>query len=517
MQMQRREEGDALVADLLLGIDLGTSSSKGVLVTAEGRVVASVSRPRAHSMVIPRPNWAEVDAEAVWWTDVMAICADLVDPVGSDAIAGVCVSGVGPCLVLCNAADRALRPAILYGIDMRATAEIEELTAHYGAEQIWARCGKALTTQAVGPKAIWIRHHEPEVWAAATHFYNSSSYIVRRLTGEYVLDHHTASQCDPVYDIGARDWNADWFADVMGHLQVPRLAWPWEVVGHLTAQAAEQTGLPAGTPVCAGTVDAWAEAFGAGVRQPGDLMLMYGSTMFLVQAVDRLSVHPGLWATVGVDPNSYTVAAGMNTSGTLTTWVQELVGGAPFGTLVAEASRVPPGAEGLLLLPYFAGERTPIFDPRARGVVAGLTLRHTRAHLFRAACEGVAYGTRQILEMFDDSEVPVKRIVAVGGGTQGPLWTQIISDVTGRPQEVARPVVSASYGDALMAGIGLGLLPAHTSWPTNERTVTPDPTTREAYEVLYGMFGELYGRTRSVAHGLARMQEYPFADRSVRA
>jgi xylulokinase len=409
--------------------------------------------------------------------------------------------------VLCDEDDRPTRPTILYGIDMRATAEIAELTERFGAAAILARAGKALSTQAVGPKALWVRRHEPEVWRRSTRWYNSSSYIVRRLTGEYVLDRHTASQCDPCYDLVARRWYEPWAAQVMGHLPLPRLVWPSDVAGTVTPQAAAVTGLPVGTPVCAGTVDAWAEAFSAGVRKPGDLMLMYGSTLLILHVLKDLVTHPQLWATSGVDPGSYTLAAGMATAGTLLHWISDLTGEVPFATLVAEAARVPAGSDGLLLLPYFAGERSPIFDPRARGVVAGLTLRHTRAHLFRAAYEGIAFGIRQILELLHADGTRVRRLVAVGGGTQGDLWPQIVSDVTGRVQSVPSQTIGASYGSALLAAIGTGLVAPDTDWAREHHEVLPDPRAAETYEDLYADFTELYPATRPVVHRLAALQE----------
>lgn len=495
------------MSGFLIGIDMGTGSSKGVLASSQGRIVATASRPRPHSMSMPRAGWAEVDAEEVWWGDVIALCQELVSQAGATPIAAVCVSGVGPCLVLCDEEDRPVRPAILYGIDMRATAEIEELTERFGAEEILQRGGTPLSTQAVGPKALWVQRNEPQAWARATRWYNSSSYIARRLTGEYVLDHHTASQCDPLYDIRANTWHEPWCDDVMPGMPMPRLAWSTEVVGTVTATASALTRLPAGTPVCAGTVDAWAEAFSAGVRHPGDLMLMYGSTMFFVQVLHGLASHPQLWTTAGVDRGTYTLAAGMSTSGSLTSWVQDLVGGVPFSDLVKEAADVPAGSDGLLLLPYFAGERTPIFDARARGVIAGLTLRHTRAHLFRAVYEGIAFGVRQILELLDGNIDSVNRLIAVGGGTQGGLWTQVVSDVTGRVQEIPEQTIGASYGDALMAAIGVGLQPPETNWAVIGRRVQPHAATREVYDALYASYGELYPATREQVHLLARMQE----------
>lgn len=495
------------MSSLVLGIDLGTGSSKGVLATSDGQIVATAVRPRPHSMSMPFPGWAEVDALEVWWEDVTALSQELVPQAEGAEIAAVCVSGVGPCLLLTDEDGRPVRPAILYGIDSRATAEIAELDETLGTSEVLQRCGTPLTTQAVGPKALWVRRHEPDAWQKATRWFNSSSFIAFRLSGEYVLDHHTASQSVPLYDIEANAWLDDWYGRVMDPIAPPRLVWPAEVIGSVTADAAEQTGLPAGTPVCAGTVDAWAEAFSGGVRSPGDLMLMYGSTMFFVQELAALARHPQLWNTVGIEPDSKCLAAGMSTSGSLTGWVQELVGDVSFETLVWEAAEVPAGSEGLLLLPYFSGERTPIFDHHARGLITGLTLRHRRGHVFRAVYEGIAFGIRQILELLDTEANPVRRLVAVGGGTQGSLWTQVVSDVTGRAQEVPEQTIGAAYGDALMAAIGVGLVPSETNWARVADVVEPNSDHRLLYDELYGLYTSLYPATRDHMHALARMQE----------
>ena len=236
-------------------------------------------------------------------------------------------------------------------------------------------------------------------------------------------------------------------------------------------------------------------------------MLMYGSTMFFGQVLDRLVSRRRLWATAGIDRDSYTLAGGMATSGILTSWVRDLVGGVEFAELTAEATPVPAGSDGLLVLPYFAGERTPIFDPRARGVIAGLTVRHSRGHLYRAVCEGVAYGVRQIFELLDDDETPVRRVVAVGGGTLGGLWPQIVSDVTGRSQVVPAETIGASYGDALIAAIGVGLVPPETNWARVSHAVHPNPANRETYDELYDAYRDLYGATRPIVHTLAALQE----------
>jgi xylulokinase len=490
---------------MFLGIDIGTGSSKAVLADADGHLLDS--EVVAHEASYPRPGWAEFDAEGTGWTEVARLCRGLFARHDAQAVAGVCVSAMGPSLVVTDADLVPLRPAILYGIDSRAGAEIAELTEEFGAEAIFADSGKVLSAQAVGPKIRWLRNHEPEVFARARHWHSLSSYILAKLTGELVLDHHTASQCDPLYDLRRNQWHPGRYAAVAGHLPQPGLAWPAEVAGTVHAAAAEATGLPAGVPVCAGTVDAWAEAFSAGVRHPGDLMLMYGSTMFFVQVLGQFRSEPKLWTTAGVDPGSLTLAAGMSTSGSLTNWMQRLFGDAPFETLVAEAAAVPPGSDGLLLLPYFAGERTPVFDPDARGLIAGLSLRHGRGHLFRAAYEGIGFGIRQILEYLENAGEPIRRVAAVGGGTKARLWTEIVSDITGREQIVPEQTIGASYGDALMAAIGTGAVPADTDWARTAATVKPEPGTAAVYGKLYATYGQLYPSNRELLHVLAALQE----------
>ena len=493
------------MAELVIGIDIGTGSSKGVLTTPDGEVLASTSR--RHSMSFGQVGHCEMDADTVWWAEVSSICRELLLIGHAGSVTAICVSGIGPCLVVTDANARPLRPAILYGIDTRATDQIRAITQRYGADRILARSGKALSTQSTGPKLLWLREEEPEVWARTRRWYGCSSYVLARLCGEYVQDHQTASQCDPLYDLEAGAWAEDWVLDLVGDLAMPRLVWPGEVVGQLTAEAATETGLNVGTQVVAGTVDAWAEAFSCGVRRPGDLMLMYGSTMFVIQVLDELRRHPSLWTTVGVEPGRMTLAAGMATSGSLTEWVRNLTGGASYEQLVEESRAVPAGSDGLLLLPHFAGERAPVFDPRARGLIAGLSLRHTRAHLFRATYEGIAFGIRQILEVLEGVGGPSGPIVAVGGGTQGGLWTQVISDVTGREQLVPAQTIGASYGSALLAAIGVGAVPADTDWASVVDKVVPDVRNAALYDDLYAHYTSLYTATLPQVHDLALLQE----------
>ncbi|MDQ3965340.1 MAG: FGGY-family carbohydrate kinase [Actinomycetota bacterium] len=491
------------MSELLLGVDIGTSSSKGVLAGPDGEVIATAVRP--HDLSLPRPGWAEHDAEKIWWEDFRTISAELMQEAGGE-VAAVCASGIGPCLLPADAEGRPLRPAILYGIDTRSTREIEELSERYGAETILERCGSPLTTQAVGPKLLWLRRNEPQIWEQTRYFLMASSFIVHRLTGEYVLDHHSASQCDPLYDIGKNRWIEEWASEIAPGLALPRLLWPSEVAGEVTPAAAEATGIPAGTPVAAGTIDAWSEAASVGVRKPGDVMLMYGTTMFMVEVLSKAAASPSLWGTVGLFPGTRNLAAGMVTSGALTAWLKKISGDLPYEKLVEEAAGVAPGSNGLVVLPYFAGERTPLFDPKARGVICGLTLSHERGHLYRALLEATAYGVRHIFEVMQEAGGGGRRLVAVGGGTKGGLWTKIVSDVTGKTQELPKVTIGASYGDAFLAAIASSLAESSAEWNSISAVVEPDAELNEAYSTLYGIYRDLYPATRIQTHALAELQ-----------
>ncbi|MPY48081.1 FGGY-family carbohydrate kinase [Streptomyces acidicola] len=484
----------------VLGVDIGTSSSKGVLVGDDGTVLATAVRP--HAVSRPRPGHVEMDAR-VWWDEFVSLARELSEsgaPVGA-----VGVSGMGPCVALTDEAGVPLRPAILYGVDTRATEQIARLEGELGRDKVLERCGSVLSTQAVGPKIAWLTEHEPEVTARARRLYMPSSYLVHRLTGAYVLDHHSASQAVPLYDSLAQDWYAPWARHIAPHLELPPLRWPGDIAGHITAEAAAATGLPTGVPVITGTIDAWSEALSVDAQHTGDLMLMYGSTMFLINTTAERVLVPQLWSTVGALPGTRSLAGGMATSGMVTDWLRDLFGAADTATLLAEAERSGPGARGLLMLPYFAGERTPVADPDARGLIAGLTVEHTRGDLYRAALEATAFGVRHNVEAMRAAGARIDRVVAVGGGTRGGLWTRVVSDVTGLDQEIRSVTLGASYGAAFLAAGALGAARMDAWNPVRER-VTPDARLRCRYDELYELYRRLYPATRDIAHTLARHQ-----------
>ena len=492
--------------DLVLGVDIGTGSSKAVLATLEGRVVARASRP--HRTSTPRPGYFEHDAEVVWWGDFQEMALELsARAVGSgDRIVGVCASGVGPTVLLADGAGAPLRPAVLYGVDTRALHIAAELEEVYGTDALLAQCGSRMSSQAAGAKLVWLRRHEPQVWSRARYFFMCNSFLAFRLTGEYVLDHHSASQTTPLYDRGRAQWIPERCEELAPGLPMPRLVWPAEQVGTVTREAAALTGIPEGTPVAAGTVDAWAEAESVDVGQPGDLMVMYGSTMFFVAVTQGAVTHPALWGTAGVRPGQLTLAGGMASSGSAVEWWRDMVGSPPVADLVAEADAVPAGSRGLLALPYFAGERTPFADADARGAVLGLTLRTTRAEVYRAVLEATAFGVRHNLEAFELAGTGVRRIVAVGGGTGTTLWPQIVTDVIGRPQELPSERVGASFGDAKLAAVAIGSFPAQGRWNSVESETTPQPAPSAVYEDLWPAYRQLHEATRALQHRLSDLE-----------
>ena len=505
----------------LLGVDIGTYESKGVLVTTEGEVVASATA--GHALSMPRPGWFEHDAEAVWWHDFVTLSRRLLQTSGvpAERILGIGCSAIAPCVLPVDRAGQPLRPAILYGIDTRAAAEVDELERALGVDAIYGHSRLRLSSQTAGPKILWLRRHEPAVWERTATLLTGSSYLVYRLTGERTIDVYTATAYAPLLDLRTARWSPEMARAITPIERLPRLAWSGEVAGRVTPEAAAQTGLAAGTPVVAGTADAAAEAISAGLAEDGDLMIMYGSSIFFIEKTPHLVSSDRLWPALFLEPGTYAVAAGMSTGGALTRWFRDNLGApevaaGPSGEASGDATYAaggagrgsPPGAHGLVALPYFAGERTPLNDPLARGMFAGLTLTHTRADLYRALLEGVGYGIRHNIETMGQAGVPPRRVLAVGGGTRNPLWLQIVSDIAGVEQHVPPRQHGAAYGDAFLAGVGVGVFTGigqANRWARHEGTVRPDPQARDVYEPYYHVFRELYESSAAAVHRLARL------------
>jgi xylulokinase len=503
--------------DLLLGIDIGTYESKGVLTTITGEVIAQVAVP--HQLLFPRAGWAEHDPELTWWGDFCTITKQLLSTPGVVAadIKGVGISAIGPDVLPIDENFNPLRMGILYGVDTRAVKEIDELNAKYGEDEIFNATANCLSSQSTGPKILWIKKNEPEVYKKARWFVDATTFIVARLTSRVVIDHFSAGCMVPMYDPWSNKWSDRFCKDFVNLEQLPEILWSHELAGRVTSKASELTGLAEGTPVSVGTIDAGAEALSVGVTKPGEMMMMYGSTIFMIQVTDNDQAREKrLWAGPYLFPGTWCLLAGMATSGSLTRWFRdqfapELVaaeksgGASAYAELVKEAAETKPGAEGVIVLPYFSGERTPVMDPRAKGMIFGLSLTHTRGHIFRAILEGMGHGVKQHVDLFTSIGARPKTIKSVGGGTKNSIWLQAISDISGVPQEVAPLTFGASYGDALLAGVAVGLVSSPEeirTWQGKARIISPDEKLAETYRPLSEIYTSLYDATKNQMHKL---------------
>jgi xylulokinase len=503
--------GEALV----IGVDVGTYETKAVAVDAGGHVVARARR--SHQLTIPRPGWAEHDPESVWWDGLVDVVSQLLASPGvsADRVTGLGTCAIGPCVLPLDEAHQPLRDGILYGIDTRSTEQIEALVAAVGADVLFERTLNPLTTQSAGPKILWIRDEEPDIYGAARLFVTAQTFLVGRLTGEWVIDHATAGYYDPLYDPVGHRWATD-LVDIVDEDRLPDLAWASEIAGVLSPAAADSLGLHAGTPVVVGTSDAPAAALAAGCYESANVMVMYGSSVFMIAVMDEARAHRKLWSAPFLFDGTHVLAGGMATAGTLTRWFVDLVApdvshhlhGAVFRDLEAAAASTPPGADGLIALPYFSGERTPINDPHARGLFFGLTLTHGRGHLYRALLEATAQGIRSNLDVFAECGVTPEVIRATGGGTQNAVWTQAVSDASGIGQEIVASE-GAALGAAFLAALGTGLVsqPAdiHT-WTVTTSRVEPDRSLQMLYENQAHRTRTLYEATKSMMHDIAEEQ-----------
>ncbi|MDC9823951.1 FGGY-family carbohydrate kinase [Devosia sp. ZB163] len=492
-----------------LGIDIGTYESKGVLVDTEGQIVASAARP--HKMLVPQPGWAEHRPREDWWGDFCFISNKLIADSGvpSADIKAVAASAIGPCMLPVDADGEPLMNGVLYGVDTRAAREIAELTERIGEDVLLSRCGNALTSQSIGPKILWLKRNRPELYEKTARILTSTTYITHKLTGRYVIDHYSAANFSPLYDVEKLAWTDELASDIIGLDKLPEAIWTTEIAGTVTPQASAETGLAVGTPVTTGTIDAGAEALSVGVLDDGDMLLMYGSTIFIIEITPVRVPDARLWYAPWFIPGKHAAMSGLATSGTLSHWFREQFArevdpATAAMALALEAEGSPPGANGLVMLPYFSGERTPIHDTEAKGVLFGMNLTHTRGDIYRALFEGIAFGTHHVFETYADVGQPPKAILAAGGGTKNRVWSQATSDVSGRTQIVRQKTVGASYGDAFIAALAIGDVTAEQirDWNPVDHQITPDVGLAGLYERGYRVFRELYERNKDLMRAL---------------
>lgn len=493
---------------LLLGIDVGTTETKGVLIDADGGIVGEASREATlHS---ERPNWAEADPEQ-WWSNVVGIVRELLHDGRAEAVAGVGVSGMVPAMVLLDREDRPIRRSIQQN-DARTIDEIGELRDTFGDARFFELTGGSINQQVVAPKARWLRRHEPESLERLHTLFGSYDFVTHRLTGERVVERNWALESG-LYDIRRERWSEELIALAgLEPTQLPPIRASHEVVGAVTPEAARATGLRPGTPVVAGAADHVASAFATTAYRNGDLVLKFGGAGDILFCVDELVTDRRLFIDYHLVPGKYYLNGCMATSGSLVKWFARGFcsddlheasrrGMDPYAYLDEGAERIPAASEGLVVLPYFLGEKTPLHDPNARGTIIGLGLHHTRLHIYRAILEAVAFGFRHHADVLRECGLEIRHVYASDGGARSDLWLQIAADALGRPvQRVAGPTGS-SLGAAVAAGVGTGAL---QDWRDVERYVSPgrtfepDGTRTRVYDAAYGVYRDAYERLADI-------------------
>ncbi|MBS3933330.1 MAG: xylulokinase [Truepera sp.] len=461
---------------MLLGLDLGTGSAKAILMTLEGVINGEGSS--RYAVNAPRPGWADSDPHD-WWEAAAAVVRQAVGGRSAEVTA-LGLSGQMHGVVLCDARGKPLRPAVLWA-DGRSTAELAAYRA-LTPEQRLALANPPATGMA-GPTLLWLSRHEPEVYHAARWALQPKDWLRLRLTGVACAEPADAS-ATLLYDLGGDTW-AVAITEALGlrsELLAP-LVPSGTVAGTLTAEAAAHLGLPEGLPVAAGAGDAAAAALGSGLLNPDQVQLTVGTGAQILAMRDqpvadsRLVTHlyraaqPARW---------YTMAA-MQNAGLALEWVRGVLG-LSWPEMYQALATVPPGCEGLTFLPYLSGERTPHLNPEARGAWLGLHLHHTRAHLARAALEGVAFSVRDGLAALEATGIKAPALLLAGGGTLEATWRQLLADVLGRPLAALSVPSASARGAALLAGIASGCYPDAEATlaiaPSATRCAEPQPEDR---------------------------------------
>ncbi len=482
----------------LLGIDVSTTATKALLIDEGGAVVAVAGSP--HELHTPRPLWSEQDP-ATWWQAAQQSIHEALDQAGLNGgeVAAIGLTGQMHGLVLLDAEGRVLRPAMLWN-DGRAGAECDWIRERLGLDHLVEITGNDAFAGFTAPKLLWVRRHEPEVYRRAAHVLLPKDYLRYRLTGAFATDRAGAGGT-LLLDLKTRDWSEE----MLDALEIPP-AWlpPTHegpaITGEVTPEAAEATGLRAGTPVVAGGGDQAAQAVGVGAVRPGVMALTLGTSGVVFAPAARPVTAPqgrahsfphalpGRWHLMGVM---------LSAAGSLRWYHDTFAPDASYDALLAEAADVPPGCDGAFFLPYLSGERTPHANPHARGVFFGLTLRHGRGHFTRAVLEGVAFGLRDNLALLREAGVPPPtEMRASGGGVQSPLWRQILADVLNAPLTAPQTTEGAAFGAALLAGVGARVWPdvetACESTIICQPIAQPDAASAATYDALHATFGSLY-------------------------
>jgi len=492
----------------VLGIDVGTTGTRAIVVGNDGRVLAAATSAHA-PFASPQPVWAE-QQPADWWRATQQAVRSAIagSGVAPNDIAAVGLSGQMHGAVLLDDAGDVVRPAIIW-CDQRTEAECQWLTNEIGRTRLLELTSNPALTNFTLTKLLWVRRHEPAAWTRVRHVLLPKDYVRFRLSGEYATDVADASGT-LLLDVARRAWSPEVMqaTDIAPSL-LPSVFESSEVCARISAAAAALTGIPAGTPIVAGAGDQAAGAVGMGITRPGVVSATIGTSGVVFAATDRPVLDPlgrlhtfchaipGRWHIMGV-----TQGAGLSLR-----WWRDQWGltadDRGYETLTAEAATAPPGADGVLWAPYLMGERTPHLDPQVRAALLGLSAHHTRRHIARAVLEGVAFSLRDSFTIFAELAVPLRQVRLGGGGARSALWRQIQADVYGHPVETVAADEGAAFGAALLAGVGAGLWPdvdsacdrfVHVATITN-----PSAAATAVLNERYGEYRRVYAALKSLA------------------
>jgi xylulokinase len=488
-----------LAGDCVIGLDIGTTSTIGVLMRLPATILAVASRPVTLSS--PHPGWAEEDPEE-WWRNSCAILRELAAslPDAPRAIRGVCVTGMVPALVLLDETGLVLRPSIQQS-DGRAAAEVAELAGEVEEAAFLARTGNGINQQLIATKLRWLERAEPDVFARIKTIFGSYDYINFRLTGLRGIEQNWALEA------GIVDLADHAVSDALvGLTHVARQAFPPKHVSHgvlgaVTKGAAAETGLPEGLPVFGGAADHIASALAAGLVNPGDVLLKFGGAGDIVVASDVARPDRRLFLDYHLVPGLYAPNGCMAASGSALNWLAANLNldardENPHRAFDQWAASVPPGSDGVLCLPYFLGEKTPIQDPFARGTFTGLSLGHTPAHLWRALLEAVGFGFRHHVEVLEEIGYGPKRFLASDGGSRSRIWMQIVADILQAPVRLIENAHGSAVGAAFVAAVASG---GNVAWEDAGRlarfgeTIAPNAGNAAVYDRGYSDYRALYG------------------------
>ena len=504
----------------VIGVDIGTQSTKAVLVSAAGEIV--VHAARAYQPETPQALWAEQWPD-VWLDAVEYSIRGVVEQAAVDpgSIAGLCVSSLyGGSGIPVDAEGRATHPCLIW-MDRRAQDEVEWVRAKLDLDRLYAITGNGVDSYYGYTKIMWLRDKRPEAWRRTVAFLPPNSYVNARLTGDVAVDHSSAGNIGGVYDVARRAWSTEMLAalDIPATMMPERLIESSEVVGGLLPPWASRLGLRAGLPVIAGGVDAAVATLAAGASRAGNHVAMIGTSMCwgtIRQSVDARDGLISMPHVVNGKSDLY-VFGGAITAGASVTWFRdnfcqsELAAARARQVDVHElldhaAAKVPAGAEGLLFLPYLMGERSPIWDAKASGAFIGLGLHHERAHLYRAVLEGISFALQHNIVTGTRGGQPLDdALTVVGGAARSDLWMKVIADVTGRPVLGSDDDAEASLGAAMLAALGTGLVPdasALRGWTRLVERARPDPAAQSRYAALYAQYVAAYPALKSVMHAL---------------